>query len=77
MTYTGKMLSADLRRELEQGYDVVRVSRRAHAVYQQYGRELSPQLDKVVLGLMAMEEGPEFEMTEEELRDLIERLQAM
>ena len=74
MTYTAKTLSDSLRRELDNGYDVVRIAQVAFRIYQEYGRELTPDLDGIILQLMAMEEGPEFEFSENELRVLIEEL---
>lgn len=74
MTYTAKTLSDTLLTELEQGYDVIRVSRMAFQLYQDYGLELSPELDEKILQLMAMEEGAEFECSEDEIRALAKEL---
>lgn len=74
MTLTAKKLSSVLQAELDKGYDVVRVARVAFQLYQDYGVELTPDLDETLLQLMAMEEGSEFEYSEEELRVLVEKL---
>ena len=74
MTLTAKELSSVLRAELDKGYDVVRVSRVAFQLYQEHGIELTPDIDEKLLQLMAMEEGPEFEYSEDELRALAEEL---
>ena len=68
MTYSAHDFRRDLDRELDAGYDVVRIARFAFDIYQTRGRELSPKLDEKVVQVVAMEEGPEFEMTEDELR---------
>lgn len=74
MTYTAKTLSEALFTELEKGYDVVRISRLAFQIYQEYGHDLTPDLDEKILQLMAMEEGPEFEFSEDEIRALAKEL---
>ena len=74
MTYIAKYFSDMLRKELEKGYDVLRISRIAFQFYQKHGRELTPNLDEKILQLMAMEEGPEFEFSEEEIWRLVEEL---
>lgn len=70
MTFTAKELSSVLQAELDNGYDVVRVARVAFQLYQDHGVELTPDLDEKLLQLMVMEEGPEFELSEDELRTL-------
>ena len=76
MIYTPAMFGEELERELNDGYDVVRIARMAFSVYHEYGREFSSDLDEIVLSLMAMEEGPEFEFSEQELWELREKLAA-
>ncbi len=74
MMLTSKELGRVLHAELDNGYDVVRISRIAFQLYQEYGVEIAPELDEKLLQLMAMEEGPEFEYSEEELRLLAKQL---
>jgi len=74
MRYTEKMFGTTLNAELNKGYDVVRIARVAFKIYQEHGRELAPKLDEKILQLMAMEEGVEFEWSEDELRCLAEEL---
>lgn len=74
MTFTAKELSNVLQVELDKGYDVVRIARVAFQLYQDHGVGLAPDLDQKLLQLKAMEEGPEFEYSEEELRRLVEEL---
>jgi hypothetical protein len=77
MKYTAIMIGKKLEDELKSGYDVIRVARVAAHIYHEHCRDLSPELDEIVLSLMAMEEGPEFEYNEEELWDLRRRLARM
>ena len=70
MTLTTKELGTILQSELDKGYDIVRISRAAFQLYQDHGVELNSDLNEKLLQLMAMEEGPEFEYSEEELRKL-------
>ncbi|CAG9000315.1 MAG: hypothetical protein CENE_02310 [Candidatus Celerinatantimonas neptuna] len=74
MTLTAKELSDVLQSELDKGYDVVRIARVAFQLYQEQGVELPSELDEKLLQLMAMEEGPEFEFSEDELKTLVEEL---
>jgi hypothetical protein len=74
MTLTEKELGGILQVELDKGYDVVRIARVAFQLYQYYGIELATNLDEKLLQLMAMEEGPEFELSEYELRSLSDDL---
>ncbi len=74
MTLTAKELSRVLQAELDKGYDVVRIARVAFKLYQDYGAELTPDIDEKLLQLMAMEESPEFEFSEEELKGLVREL---
>jgi hypothetical protein len=55
-------------------FDTTKLSRVAYGVYQRYGLDLTPEIDRIILTLMAMEEGPEFELNESEVRDLIAKL---
>ncbi|MEE7545997.1 hypothetical protein HF319_02125 [Xanthomonas sp. Kuri4-1] len=56
------------------GFDVFKVSREAFKIYQEFGLSLTQDLDRVLLSLMVMEEGPEFEVTEQEFRSLLSEI---
>lgn len=71
MTLTANELSRVLQAELDKGYDVVRIARVAFQLYQDYGVELAPDIDEKLLQLMAMEEGSEFEFSEEKLKRFV------
>ena len=70
MTYTRNDFGRDLLTELERGFDVVRLSRWAMAIHMKHCRETDPELDKIIMSIVAMEEGPEFEFSEQEVRRL-------
>lgn len=63
-----------LEKALVGGFDTTKLSRVAYGIYQQYGLDFTPQMDRIILMLMAMEEGAEFELNECEVRDLIAEL---
>lgn len=67
-------LATLLEKALIGGFDTTKLSRVAFGVYQHYGLDLTPEMDHIILTLMAMEEGPEFELNESEVRDLIAKL---
>jgi hypothetical protein len=74
MTYTRKDFGKDLMAELEQGYDVVRLSRWAMSLYLKHCHEMDPDLYETIMSIVAMEEGPEFEFSEQELRQMANEL---
>jgi hypothetical protein len=69
MNYTLNQFGTDLLAELNRGYDVVRISRWAYTRYLERCRALDPGLGEKIMEVVAMEEGPEFEMSENELRE--------
>lgn len=74
MTYTSGDFAQELLNELGKGYDVVRLSRWAMAAYLKHCGGIEPELKREIMAVVVMEEGPEFEMTEQELREFAERL---
>ncbi len=70
MKMTRQDLGVFLKKELAEGYDVVRIARAAFQIYQTQGQDLSEDLAEVLLQLTAMEDGPEFEFSELELAEL-------
>lgn len=69
MNYTRKQFAADLFDEMNRGYDVIRMARWAYSWYLERSRFLEPGLREKIMEVVAMEEGPEFEMSENELRE--------
>lgn len=74
MSYTAKDFSRELEQELSKGYDVVRIARMAFSAYHDHCRDVSPDLYKKMFRVIAMEEGPEFELSEQQLWELSKSL---
>lgn len=74
MTYSKRQFGIDLRNELAKGFDVVRLSRWAFGVRMERCRDFENGLDDIVMSVVAMEEGREFEYSEAEFRELAEQL---
>ncbi|MDP9730830.1 UNVERIFIED_ORG: hypothetical protein QE446_000970 [Rhizobium sp. SORGH_AS260] len=77
MGLKAKELATLLQNALVGDFNTTRVSSVAHEIYQRYGLDLTPEMDGTILTLMAMEEGPEFELNESEVRELIVQLASM
>ena len=74
MKYAAADFGNELYAELDRGYDSVRISRWAMATYMQHSGFTDALLDIEIMRIVAMEEGPEFELTEEQLREIAQRL---
>jgi hypothetical protein len=74
MSYTAQDFRKELENELRKGYDVVRIARAAFQVYFEHTRELAPDLEQKVFQIVAMEEGPEFELSEQQLWEFAKNL---
>jgi hypothetical protein len=74
MTYTAGDFARALLNELQKDFDIVCLSRWAMRIYLMHCREMEPQLQSEVMTVVAMEEGPEFELTKDELVQLAHRL---
>lgn len=74
MIYDNKILGEDLKKELESGYNIVRISRWAHEQFLKHRRFLKPSTSDVLRSLFSMEDDPQFEFSEAELRMLAEKL---
>ena len=55
---------------LLRGASVNDVSRWAHSLYLERGREFEPEVGDLVMKLIAMDEGPEFQYSREELVEM-------
>ncbi len=66
-----------LEKALVGDFNATRVSSVAYEIYQRYGLALTPEMDRIILTLMAMQEGPEFELDESEVRVLLAQLASM
>jgi len=74
MTYTAKDFGLELLDQLKMGLDVVRIARWAHQKYMNFGIEVEESVQQAILQIVAMEEGPEFEMDEKELINFAKNL---
>lgn len=75
MTYTRQQFARDLLGEMDHGYDVVRIARWAFSKKMDPDIRIEdPELDAMVMQVVAMEEGPEFEYDEPELRKMAQRV---
>jgi hypothetical protein len=76
MRYTLKDFGTDLLNEVDRGYDVVRIARWAMRLYSDRCRDFDDGVKDAVLEVVGMEDDPQFELTEQELRHFAERLMA-
>lgn len=60
-------IGEELKNILSKPHDVIKIARWAEHIYANHCRELSPELDDLIMALSVMEHGPEFEYTEQEL----------
>ena len=74
MNYTSKQLGKELQQELKKGYDIVRISRWAFHIFYSHTGDLNPILSNILEELFRMEDDPQFEYTEQELKLLAEKL---
>jgi hypothetical protein len=63
-----------LKKELEKGYDIVRISRWASSLYFNNIREFPDDLQILLEYLFRMEDDPQFEFSEDELQFLADKL---
>lgn len=74
MTYSKRDFSKDLEAQLNLGYDPERIGRWAYRMSLEHCREADTELEDIMYELAVMEEGPEFERPESELRELVKLL---
>ena len=75
MSYTKREFGARLEEQLDVGYDVVKIGRWTYQEFLEHCIELEIGLKAEMMRIIAMEEGIEFELTEQEIRTLAEELQ--
>jgi len=66
--YALKNLGEDLIKELDKGFDVVRIANWARTLFFYSRYDFSPQVEDVLKAIYYMEAGPEFEYSENELK---------
>jgi hypothetical protein len=74
MTYTKKEFGLGLKAQLLQRNDYSKISKWAFKIYIDEGLRFEDDLDYIVLKLIAMEEGPEFIFSKEDLLILANKL---
>ena len=73
--YLKKRFAKELREQLCLGYDIKRISRWAFDIHFKYCDRFEPGLRDTVMEISTMEEGFEFEMSEDELFKLAKDLE--
>ena len=77
MSYTKKQFAEELKQQLQYGYDIKEVANWAYWLsIDKYHEINDPELNKIMDNIAIMEAGPEFELSEEEILDLINKLEA-
>ena len=77
MSYTKKQFVQELKQQLQYGYDIQEVANWAYLLRIDRYREIDDsELDDIIYTIHMMEAGPEFELSEEEILDLINKLEA-
>jgi hypothetical protein len=74
MTLTKAAFGDALRAQLKLGYEPRRLARWAYVTYLDHANRLEPGLYDELMKVATMEEGPQFEMTKQEIEQLAEDL---
>ena len=74
MKYNLRKFGKELQSELKKDFNIVNISRWAHEKYLSECSNLDAAAQAAFMQVIVMEEGPEFEMTEIELKEFAERL---
>ena len=74
MVFSKRDFGEELKAMISSGKNARQIGKWAHSIFFNYCRELNPELREIIETLLMMEEGPEFEYTEQELRLLAELL---
>lgn len=74
MKYSKKAVGEELKKELDRGYNVIRISNWAHNLFFYSPGDFSPDLGQVLQFIFLMDAGPEFAYSEKELRLIAEIL---
>ena len=72
--YTKKDFANELIDEVNKNFNIVRISRWAHEKYLDHGSNLDNETYAVMMKVIAMEEGEEFELSKDELLELAKDL---
>ena len=73
--YTKSQFGKELKEQIENGFDVVKISRWAHDnVLMNHQKEIDSDLKSIIMQIIAMDMGKEFELSKTELSDLANNL---
>jgi hypothetical protein len=72
--YTKQEFGNELNKQLGEGFDIVKIAKWAEHIYSNPCREISVELNDIIMTISIMEHGSEFEYTKEELELLAEKL---
>lgn len=73
----GSKVADRLEKIVVNGFDILKISKEAFRIYQDPDLSLTEELNMALLSLIAMEEGPEFVITEKEFRDCLSKIRQM
>ncbi|MDN3504630.1 MAG: hypothetical protein P0S95_03540 [Rhabdochlamydiaceae bacterium] len=74
MNYTKNKFGRELKTILDCGYNSNKIGEWAHSIHLQQCGEINKELEEVLFDLFVLEEGPEFELSIEELNKLADKL---
>jgi hypothetical protein len=74
MIFTKAAFGDGLRAQIEIGYEPRRLAQWAYATFLDHANELEPGLSEELMKVATMEEGPQFEITKEDIEQLAEDL---
>lgn len=66
--FSNREIGKELKKQIDCGLDIVRISRWAYGIIFDYRDKLNPDLKEILTDISIMEDDPQFECTEEELR---------
>lgn len=72
--YTKNMFKAELIELTKNIYDPVTVAKKVSTLFLNRQSEIDLELRDLMLDIMTMEDGPEFEMTEEEFKKFLDEM---
>ncbi len=76
MGYSKKQFGKELRKQLELDYGVKKLSFWAYGIYLKNCNKFEPGLKDIVMDIVAMAEGIEFEISKDELMTMSQELEA-
>lgn len=72
--YTKEMFKRDLSHFCNNAYDPVKVAKAASLLLFKHRADIDLELEEKILDIMTMEDGSEFEMTEEEFKKFLNEI---